>query len=127
MIEMHLLKPDLLSVIPHWTPLLEGSVHINPDAAILSNSCQMGVGVVIRNHLSECLTACSELLNDVMTSEPVEALAVHHTISFVGDEGFGKIPVVLDYLLSSVSILWRLFKVLLAVIFQDIKSLVRTI
>jgi hypothetical protein len=40
MIEMHLLKPDLLSGIPRWTPLPEGSVHINHDAAILSNSCQ---------------------------------------------------------------------------------------
>jgi hypothetical protein len=98
MIEMHLLKPDLLSGIPRWTPLPEGSVHINPDAAILSNSCQMGVGVVIRNHLSECLAACSELLNDVMTSKPVEALAMRRAISFVGNEGFGKIPVVSDYL-----------------------------
>jgi hypothetical protein len=39
----------------------EGSVYINTAATIFYASRQMGVGVVIRNHLGKCLAACSEL------------------------------------------------------------------
>lgn len=73
MIELHLFKPeastrrDTSFSAPRWSPPPEGSVFINTDAAIFSSSRQMGVGVVIRNHLGECVAACSELLNEVTT------------------------------------------------------------
>jgi hypothetical protein len=58
----------------------------------------MGLGVVIRNHIGECVTACSELHDEVTTLELPEALALRHALSLAGDEGFGRIMVVSDCL-----------------------------
>jgi ribonuclease HI len=130
MIELHLFKPeastrrDTSFSAPRWSPLPEGSVFINTDAAIFSSSRQMGVGVVIRNHLGECVAACSELLNEVTTPEITEVLAVRRALSLADGEGFGKVQVVSDCL----SVIQRIESTTIdrspvGVIIQDIKSL----
>lgn len=129
MIELHLFKPEAstrrdTSSAPRWSPPPEGSVFINTDAAIFSSSRQMGVGVVIRNHLGEFVAACSELLNEVTAPEIAEALAVRCALSLADDEGFGKVQVVSDCLsviqrIDSTTIDWSP----VGVIIQDIKSL----
>jgi hypothetical protein len=54
----------------------------------------MGLSVVIRNHIGERVTACSELHDEVTTSELAEALALRRALSLTGDEGFGRIMMV---------------------------------
>jgi ribonuclease HI len=104
MIELHMLKPisstrrDSNFIVPRWSPPPEGTVHVNVDAAIFSSSRQMGIGVVIRNHMGECLTACSELLAEVTSPELAEALAVRRALSLADEEGFRKLQVVSDCL-----------------------------
>jgi ribonuclease HI len=130
MIELHIFKSDSSTrrdssfSVPRWTPPPKGSVYINTDAAIFSTSRQMGVGVVIRNHLGECLAACSELIYEVTAPELAEALAVRRAVSLAGDEGFGKLQVVSDCL----SVIQRINSTMVdrssvGVIIQDIKSL----
>jgi hypothetical protein len=104
MIELHLFKPysstrreTTLSGV-RWSPPPKGTVFINCDAALFSSSRRMGLGVVIRNHIGECVTACSELHDEVTTLELPEALALRHALSLAGDEGFGRIMVVSDCL-----------------------------
>jgi hypothetical protein len=58
----------------------------------------MGIGVVIGDHTGACLTACSELLNEVTMPELAEALALRRAIALAGEEGFNKVMVVSDSL-----------------------------
>jgi ribonuclease HI len=58
----------------------------------------MGVGVVIRDHTGQCLTACSEHQEEVTTPEIAEALAMRRAITLAKDEGFAKIIINSDCL-----------------------------
>jgi ribonuclease HI len=58
----------------------------------------MGLGIVIQNHIGQCVAACSELHEEVMTPEVAEALALRRALSLAGDEGFSKIMIVSDCL-----------------------------
>jgi hypothetical protein len=74
MIETHLFDPDpstrrdIISPSHRRSPP-EGMLHVNVDATLFSPSRQMGLGVVIRNHHNQCLTACSELLEVTTPSD----------------------------------------------------------
>jgi hypothetical protein len=52
----------------------EGTVLINVDAALFNPSRWMGICVVIRDHNGVCLTASSELCEEVTAPELAEAL-----------------------------------------------------
>jgi hypothetical protein len=105
MTKQHLFSPDTSnrhetgSSAPRWSPPPKGTVYVNVDAALFTSSRQMGIGVVIRSHTSECLIACSELLMEVTTPELAEALALRRVVSLAGDEGFDKLMVI-SYCLS---------------------------
>jgi ribonuclease HI len=58
----------------------------------------MGSGVVIRDHNGVYLTACSERVDEVVTPEIAEALAMRRAMSLAKDEGFSKIIVNSDCL-----------------------------
>jgi ribonuclease HI len=130
MIELHLFKPqsstrrDTTISGFRWSPPPEGTVYINCDAALFSSSHRMGLGVVIRNHIGQCVAACSELHEEVTTPEIAEALALRRALSLAGDEGFSKIMVVSDCL----SLVQRVLapsvdRSSVGVVVQDIKAL----
>jgi hypothetical protein len=87
MIELHLRKPASSNRCESsisedkWTPPPADKVLVNVDAALFSSTKRMGVGVVIRNHIGECLAACSELIQDVTTPELAEALAIRRALA----------------------------------------------
>jgi hypothetical protein len=56
----------------------------------------MGVGVVIRDHIGNCLVACNQFLNEVMAKEIAEALAVRCALILARDEGLNKVILVSD-------------------------------
>jgi hypothetical protein len=58
----------------------------------------MGLGVAIRNHIGQCVAACSKLHEEVTTPKVAEALAMRRALSIAGEEGFSKIMVVSDCL-----------------------------
>jgi ribonuclease HI len=76
---------------PKWSPPPEGMVMINVDAAIFSPTRQMGLGVVIRDHSGQCLAACSETQDEVVTPEMAEALALRRAVLFAREEGFSRV------------------------------------
>jgi hypothetical protein len=43
-------------------------ININDDADLFSSSRWMGAGIVIRNHIGNCLAACSELIDEVTSA-----------------------------------------------------------
>jgi hypothetical protein len=100
----HLFKPALnqrretKTSVLKWSPPPVGMVSINIDAAIFTSSRQMGSGVVIRDHNGVYLTACSERVDEVVTPEIAEALAMRRAMSLAKDEGFSKIIVNSDCL-----------------------------
>jgi hypothetical protein len=102
MIEQHLFSPnpstrrDTSPSSSRWSPPAEGTVLINVDAAIFTTSRRMGIGVMIQDHTGNCLTACSELLNEVTMSELAEALALCRAVALDVKEGFNKLMVVTD-------------------------------
>jgi ribonuclease HI len=103
MIELHLYKPDPSTSretisMPRWSPPPEGMVKIHVDAALFPSSRRMGIGVVIRSHRGDCLLSCSELVQEVMTPEVAEALALRHAVSLAGDEGFDNVVIASDCL-----------------------------
>jgi hypothetical protein len=102
MIEQHLFSPNPSTrrdTSPcRWSPLPEGTVLINVDAAVFTTSRWMGIGVVIRDHTGNCLTACSELLNEVTMPELAEALALRRAVALAVEEGFNMVRVVTDCL-----------------------------
>jgi hypothetical protein len=71
---------------------------INVDAVMFKTPQRMGAGVVIRNHIGECLTTCSEVLYVVTTPELTEALAMRLALAITGEEGFEHVMVALDCL-----------------------------
>jgi hypothetical protein len=56
----------------------------------------MGVGVVIRNHIGNCLVACNQFLDEVMATEIAEALAVRCALTIARDEGLNKLILASD-------------------------------
>jgi hypothetical protein len=130
MIELHVFSPypstrcDTIYSPVRWSPPPEGTVLINVDAALFSPSRRMGIGVVIRDHNGVCLTACSELREEVTTPELAEALALSRAVSLAGNEGFDKIMVVSDCL--SLVQRWQssdLDRSIVGVVIQEIKLL----
>ena len=121
MILLHLFKPTSSSRRetmdpPVWSPQPAGTDVVNVDAALFSSSNRMGVGVVIRDHNGDFLTACSQILNEVTTPELAEALAVRCAISLARDEGLDRILLFSDCL----SVIQRIN---LGVVTEDIKLL----
>ena len=83
-------------LIQKWSPPPEGSVMINIDAAVFSQTQRMGIGVVIRNHLGQMLAACRRYVNIFQHPELAEAIAMRHALNFAKDAGFQKIIVASD-------------------------------
>ncbi|XP_071680193.1 uncharacterized protein [Lolium perenne] len=72
MILVHLYKSATnhrreLSSGAKWVPPPEGTVLVNVDAAIFSASKQMGAGIVARDHTGNCIAACGERSDNVVT------------------------------------------------------------
>jgi ribonuclease HI len=129
MIMLHLFKQPAVqsretSSSPRWSPSPEGMVFINVDAALFSSSKRMGVGVVIRDHIGNCLVACNQLLDEVTTPEIAEALAVRCALTLARDEGLDKIILASDCL----SVVQRVNsstrdRSLVGVVVEDIKAM----
>jgi ribonuclease HI len=128
MIELHLRKPasshrcESSTSVDKWTPPPADTVWVNVDAALFSSTKRMGVGVVIRNHIGECLAAHSELIPDVTAPELAEALAVRRALALTREEGYNKVMLATDCL----SVVQRinnstLDRSFLGVVIQDIK------
>lgn len=83
LIDVHLLHPTSLrretvsSSVRRWSPPPDGWVSVNVDAAIFQSAGNMGVGVLIRDHIGACLMACSELIK----MELAEAMAMRRALS----------------------------------------------
>jgi hypothetical protein len=102
----------------------EGTVLINVDAALFSLARRTGIGVVIRNHIGECLLVCSELQEEITTPKIAEALAIRRAVTLATEECFEKVRVVSECL----SLIQRLLsdeqdRSYVGVITEDIKLL----
>ena len=91
-------RRESLHSVPKWTPPPAGTVLINIDAALFASSRRMGVGVVVRNHIGECLAACSERLDGITTPELAEALAFRRSTALARDEGYQNVIIASDCL-----------------------------
>ena len=109
--------------IQKWSPPPEGSVLINIDAAIFSQSQRMGIGVVIRNHLGQVLAACRRYVMHFQLPELAEAVAMRHALKFAEEAGFRKVIVASDCatLISKVKCL-QSDRSHIGVLVHDIKS-----
>jgi hypothetical protein len=94
MITTHLYKPSHRCESNSSIPI--GSVMINVDAAIFSSTWSMGIGVVIRDHMGQSLTACSERHEGIRT--PEIAIALRRAIILAKDEGVNKVVIQSDCL-----------------------------
>jgi ribonuclease HI len=128
MIELHLFRTDTSTrrdtnfSVQRWSLPPEDMVHINVDAAMFTSSHR--IGVVIRNHLGECLAACGELFDEVTASELAEALVLRRALSLADDEGICKLVVVSDCLSAIQRIQsTAMDRRLVGVVIQDIKEL----
>jgi ribonuclease HI len=65
---------------------------------LFKSSNRMGACVVIRNHIGDCLAACSELLHTVTTPELAEALALRCALALAREEGYDQVMVASDCL-----------------------------
>jgi ribonuclease HI len=129
MILQHLFKPPTVRIrepssVPVWVPQQEGMVVINVDAALFKDTARMGVGVVIRDHRGEFLSACSQVLDEVTSPEIAEALAIRCAITLARDDGFDRIILLSDCL----SVVQRIDsplrdRSLVGVVVEDIKTL----
>jgi hypothetical protein len=55
---------------------------VNVDVALFALSCQMGAGIVMRNHMGICVGACSNNIEEITIHELAEALVVRLALSF---------------------------------------------
>jgi ribonuclease HI len=132
MILLHLFKKLVVqsretSTPPRWSPPPEGTVFINVNAALFSSSNRMGVGVVIRDHIGNCLVACNQLLDEVTPPEIAEALAVRCALTLARDEGLNKVILASD----CISVVQRINssardRSLIGVVVEDIKAMAAT-
>jgi hypothetical protein len=86
MILKHLFKPPTIRIrepssVPVWVSQQEGVVVINVDAALFKDTARMGVGVVIRDHRGEFLSACNQVLDEVTLPEIAEALVIRCAVT----------------------------------------------
>jgi hypothetical protein len=58
----------------------------------------MGVGIIIRDHNGNFLSACRQLLDEVTSPEIAEALAIRHAVTLTRDEDLDRIILVSDCL-----------------------------
>ena len=58
----------------------------------------MGIGVVIRNHIEDCLLACREHVDEVTAPELAQALALQRAVALTREEGFSRAIFQSDYL-----------------------------
>jgi ribonuclease HI len=79
-----------------WSPPPEGSVLVNVDAAVFSQSQRMGVGIVIRNHLGLVQAARRRYVEQVVNPELAEAIAMRCALEFAEEAGFQRIIVASD-------------------------------
>lgn len=79
-----------------WSPPSEGSMMVNVDAALFSQSQRMGVGIVIRDHLGRLQAARRRYADQVVTPELAEAIAMRCALEFAEDGGFQRIVVASD-------------------------------
>jgi ribonuclease HI len=79
-----------------WSPPSEGSMMVNVDAALFSQSQRMGVGIVIRDHLGRLQAARRRYVDQVVTPELAEAIAMRCALEFAEDGGFQRIVVASD-------------------------------
>jgi ribonuclease HI len=84
--------------LPSWASPPDVTAVINVDAALFSSSGRMGVGVVIRSHSGDFLSACSQILDAVTVPELAEAFAVRHAVTLARNEGLDRIIVLPDCL-----------------------------
>jgi hypothetical protein len=133
MILVHLYKPipnhrrESSSSTAKWTSPPVGTVLLNVDATIFSDTRRMGAGVVARDHTGAFLAGLGERYDNVVIPEVAEALAVCRAVSFAQEESFTKIIIGTDCL----SVTQRLRSAetdrsLLGPVIEDIKSMSRT-
>jgi hypothetical protein len=78
------------TVHPKWSPPPLGEVLINCDAVLLEDLRCMAAGIMIHDHIGNCLAACSEQLRGFTTPELAEALAMRQGVILARDKGFTK-------------------------------------
>jgi hypothetical protein len=83
---------------PKWVLPPVGTVMVNVDAALFASTRQMGASIMIRDHIGAFLAACGERIDEVITLELAEALAVRRAVSFCLEEGYSRVIVGSDCL-----------------------------
>jgi hypothetical protein len=89
---------DSSGSVLRWSPPPAGFLLINSDAALFSNSHQMGIGVVVRDQAGDCLFACNKRLEGMMNPELAEAVACRFALCLARDEGHSKVIMASDCL-----------------------------
>ena len=82
--------------VQKWSAPPEGSVLINVDVAIFSQSSRMGVGIVIRSHLGLVLATKRRYVDQVVNPKLAKAIAMLCALEFAEEAGFQRIVVASD-------------------------------
>ncbi|XP_030958883.1 uncharacterized protein LOC115980811 [Quercus lobata] len=71
----------------HWVPVDFPKYKVNTDAAVFSNTKEVGIGVVVRDHKGEVIAALSKRLSLPLGPLEAEAKAMDDAVSFARDIG----------------------------------------
>jgi hypothetical protein len=75
-------------VVHKLSPPPSGEFLINVDAVFFEDLGRMAMGMVVRDHVGNCLAAASEPLQGFSSPELVEALALHRAVEIARAKGF---------------------------------------
>ena len=69
----------------HWSPLPEVSFKANIDAALFNGTNNVGIWVVVRDHLGYVIAALSQRVNSIHSVETAEELAARRAVLLAGE------------------------------------------
>ena len=85
-------------MVRRWSPPPPDEVLINVDAALFDNLQRMAAGVVVHDHLGQCLLAASEPLSGFTSPELAEAIAFRRAVFLARDRNFKRVNFASDCL-----------------------------
>lgn len=83
--------PPKQFVATSWQPPSQGTIKCNVNAALFSNKNSFSIGVIFHNKHGLLVTTKTIVMRGRVRPLEVEAMALHHTISWVAELGFDNI------------------------------------
>ena len=84
-----------------WATPIAPSYMVNVDGAVFSQSCQVGVGVVIRDYKGEVIAALSKHIHQLLVPLEIKAKVMEVGVSFSWDVGIREVIFECDFKIVS--------------------------